>query len=68
MLNLIVVCTLGPVYNEQKDSKATARYKWVLIVTEFFNIAVNYIHAKKAVPYTQILIVTELVVSGNQCT
>ena len=50
MLNLIVVCTLGPVYNEQKDSKETARYKWVLIVTEFFSIAVNYIHAKEAVP------------------
>ena len=31
----------GSVYNEYKDRKDTTDYKWVLVVTEPFNIAVN---------------------------
>ena len=31
----------GPAYNKEKDSKETARFKWVLVVTVRFNIAVN---------------------------
>ena len=59
--------TLGPAYNEQKDAKEIARYKWVLVVTELFNIAVNYIHAKKSVCHCWVLVVAKLVVSGTQC-
>ena len=47
--------------------KETAHYKWVLIVTELFNIAVNDFDAKKSAHCSQVLVVTELVVSGTQC-
>ena len=43
------------------SAKETARYNWVLIVTELFNIAVNDIHAKKSVRYGWVLVLTELV-------
>ena len=43
--------------------KRTTHYKWVLIVAELFNIAVNDFDAKD-----RMLVVTELVVSGVQCT
>ena len=33
--------TLDATYNVQKDAKETAHYKWVLVVTKLFNIAVN---------------------------
>ena len=33
--------TLGSVYNQEKDGKETACYKWVLVATELINIAVN---------------------------
>ena len=59
--------SLGPAYNEKKDAKETARYKWVLAVTELFNIAVNDFDAKKSAHCSQVLVVTELVVSGTQC-
>ena len=35
------VVTLGPTYNEYKDAKEIARFKWVLIITELFIIAIN---------------------------
>ena len=38
---------LTPSYNK-KDAKETARYKWVLLVTQLFNIAVNYFDVKKS--------------------
>ena len=41
MISWRKVSTLDPAYNEQKDAKETARYKWVLVVTELFNMAVN---------------------------
>ena len=50
-----------------KEKVITARYKWELVVTELFNIAVNDSDAKKSDPYSRLLAVTELVVSGNQC-
>ena len=59
--------TLGPAYNEQKDAKENARYKWVLVVTELFNMAVNDFDAKKSARYSRVLAVTELVLSGTQC-
>ena len=61
------VNTLGPAYNEQKDAKETARYKWVLVVTELFNMAVNDFDAKQSACYSRVLVVTELVLSGTQC-
>ena len=51
---------LGPTYNEQEDAKETARYKWVLIVTELFNIAVNYFDAKKSARDSRVLVITKL--------
>ena len=39
--------TLGPAYNEQKDAKETAHYKWVLVVTKLFNMVVNDFDAKQ---------------------
>ena len=60
-------CTLGPAYNEQKDTKETARYKWVLVVTELFNMAVNDFDAKQSARYSRVLVVNELVLSGTQC-
>ena len=59
--------TLGPAYNEQIDAKKTAHCRGVLVVTELFNIAVNYFDAKKATRCRRVLVVTELVVSGIQC-
>ena len=49
--------TLGLNHNEQKDAKETAHYKWVLIVTELFTIAVNDFDAKKYVRSGQVLCV-----------
>ena len=60
-------CTLGPAYNEEKDAKETALYKWVLVVTKLFNMAVNDFDAKESARYSWVLAVTELVLSGTQC-
>ena len=60
--------TPSPAYNELNDAKETARYKWVLVVTELFTIAVNDFDANKSIHYSGMLFVTELVVSGIQCT
>ena len=46
--------------------KKSALNKWVLIVAELFNIAVNYFDAKKSAHCSWVLVVTELVVSGIQ--
>ena len=59
--------TLDPAYNEQIDVKKTARCRGVHVVTELFNIAVNYFDAKKSAHCRRVLIVTELVISGTQC-
>ena len=70
MLKKIVqphACTLGPAYNEQKDAKETARYKWVLVVTKLFNMVVNDFDAKQSARYSRVLVVTELVLSGTHC-
>ena len=61
------VYTLGPAYNEQKDAKETARYKWVLVVTKLFNMVVNDFDAKQSARYSRVLVVNELVLSGTQC-
>ena len=53
--------TLGPVQNEQ-----TARCRWVLVVTEFFDIAGNDFDAQESARCKRVLVVTELVVSGTQ--
>ena len=47
--------------------KETVCYKWLLVVTELLNIAVNDFDAKKSVRYSRVL-VTEVVVSGSQCS
>ena len=44
-----------------------AHSKWVFIVTELFNIAVNDFNAKKSAHYSRVLVVTELVESRTQC-
>ena len=49
-------------YTGSRLQRKTARYKWLLVVKELFNIAVNYFHAKKSTPYSRVL-----VVSGTQC-
>ena len=49
------------------DAKEIPHYKWVLIVTELLNTAVNNFDAKKSAHCSQVLVVTELVVSGTQC-
>ena len=54
-------------YNEYKDAKETARYKWVLVVTELFNTAVIDFDAMKTACCSRELVVTKLVVSGTQC-
>ena len=41
--------------------------KWMLVVTELFNITVSESDAKKTAHYSRVLVVTELVVSGIQC-
>ena len=56
--------TLDPADNEQKDAKETAGYTWVLVVTELFNMAVNYFDAKQSARYSRVLSVTELALSG----
>ena len=55
-------------HNEKKDAKETSRYKWMLIVTELLNIAVNYFDTKKSAHYSRVLSEIELDVSGTQCT
>ena len=47
--------------------KEIARYKWVLFVTELFNIVAIDFDAMKTTCYSQVLLVTALVVSGTQC-
>ena len=59
--------SLGSAYNEQKDAKENTHCKWVLVVTELFNIAVNDFGAKKSAHYSWVLAVTEVVVRGTQC-
>ena len=67
VLKIFKESTLGPAYNEQKDAKETARYKWVLVVTKLFNTAGNHFDAKQSARYSRVLVVTELVLSGTQC-
>ena len=59
--------TLGSVYNQEKDGKETACYKWVLVATELINIAVNDFDAKKSAHYRRMHVVTELIVSRTPC-
>ena len=56
--------TLGHAYNEEKDAKEAACCKWVLVVTK---VSVNNFDVKKSTRFSQVLVVTELVVSGTQC-
>ena len=39
---------IGPITSIRKDAKEIGRCKWVLIVTELFNITVNDFDAKKS--------------------
>ena len=43
-------------------------YKWMLVVTELFDFAVNDFDAMNSARCSRTLVVTELVVSGKQCT
>ena len=56
-----------PTQSEQQNTTEAAFFKWVLVVTEIFNIAVSDIHAKKSARYSQVLVVIELVVSETPC-
>ena len=47
------------------QKKPTGGCKWILIVTELFNIAVNDFDAEKSARYSPVLVVTELVVCGT---
>ena len=49
-------------------SKETARCRWVLVGTELFNTALNEYGAKKSAGYGRVLVVTELVTIGTQCS
>ena len=40
----------------------------MLVISKLLNIAVNDADAKKSAHYSQVLAVTELVVSGTQCS
>ena len=42
--------------------------KWVLVVTKLFNMVVNDFDAKQSAHYSRVFVVTELVLSGTQCT
>ena len=53
----------GSRLQRQKDAKEPARCKWVLVVTELLNMAVNHFDVKKCA--RTVLVVTELVVSGS---
>ena len=46
------------------EAKESARCKWVLVVTELFNIPVSNFYSKKSAYCSRVLIVTELIVSG----
>ena len=48
-------------------AQETPRYKWQFDVTELFNIAVSCFDAKKSARYSQVLVVTQLVLSRTQC-
>ena len=64
-------CSLTKLSNitvDDIDAKKSARYIWVLVVTELFYIGVNNFNAKKSAHYSRLLIVTQLVVSGAKCT
>ena len=58
--------TVSRLQRVKKDAKETARYKWVLIVTELFNTAVNGFDAKKSARCSRLLVVTEFVVNWTQ--
>ena len=64
--HLILKYTGSRLQRKKKDAKETARYKWMLVVTELFNIAVNQFDAKKS--SRTVFVVTKLVVSEIQCT
>ena len=55
--------TQGPAYNEQTGAKETARYKWIFVLTNLFNIAVNDFDAKKFARHSWVL-----VISGTNCS
>ena len=55
-----------PLTTSKKMQKKIS-FKWVLVVTELFNIAVNYFSPTKSVHYNQVLVVTKRHVSGTQC-
>ena len=57
----------GSLLKRVKRCKETVRYKWVLVVTEPINIAVNYFDIKKSARCSRVLVVTELVVSSTRC-
>ena len=59
--------TLGTGYNEEIHAKKTTPCRGVLVLTKLVKISVNYFHAKKSCHSTQLLVVTQLVVSGTQC-
>ena len=52
-----------------KRCKRNHSFKWVLVKTELFNIAVKYFNAKKkSARYSEVFVETELVESRTQCT
>ena len=51
-----------------KRCKRNCSLKVGTVVTEFFNIKVNDFDAKKSARCSRVIVETELVVSGTQCT
>ena len=58
----------GQTYNQWNDAKKAVRWKWLFVVTEYFNIVVNDFDAKKSTRNSPVLVVTKLVVNRAQCT
>ena len=50
------------------DAIETASCKWVFVVMELFNSAVNDFDTKKSARYSWVLVVTELVASETEST
>ena len=45
----------------------TSFYNQVFVVTEFFNILVNDLNARKTARYNRLFVLTELVTNETQC-
>ena len=67
MFRKVTHTSLPPTTSKKGDTKETAGYKWVSVVTQLLNIAVDEFDAKKYALCSQVLVVTKLVISGTRC-